>query len=96
VRALLREAAERDVEEAVAFLDALEEAILHVCRFPRSGSLRYAFELEIPELRSWKLPRFPHLLFYLPDDEHIDIWRILHAQRDIPRLLTDDPDSSGS
>ena len=106
VQAQLRAAAERDVEDAVAyyrdeagpqialdFLDALEEAITHLCDHPFSGSLRFAFELEIPNLRSWPLQRFPYLLFYVPDDDRIDIWRVLHARRDIPAFLTADPDS---
>ena len=36
------------------------------------------------------------LLFYVPDDNRIDIWRVLHARRDIPAFLTADPDSPGS
>jgi toxin ParE1/3/4 len=109
VQAQLRAAAERDVEDAVLyyldeagsetaldFVDALEAAITHLCDHPLIGSLRFAFELEIPNLRSWSLQRFPYLLFYLPDDNRIDIWRVLHARRDIPAFLTADPDSPGS
>jgi toxin ParE1/3/4 len=109
VQAQLRAAAERDVEDAVVyyrdevgpqtaldFLDSLEAAITHLRDYPLTGSLRFAFELEIPNLRSWTLPRFPHLLFYVPDDNGIDIWRVLHARRDIPTFVAADPDSSGS
>ncbi len=106
MQAQLRAAAERDVEDAVVyyrdeagpqialdFLDALEVAIAHLCDYPLSGSLRFAFELEIPDLRSWTLQRFPYLVFYVPDDDRIDIWRVLHARRDIPAFLTADPSS---
>lgn len=99
----LRAAAERDVEVAVAsyrdeagpevaldFVDSFEAAISHLCGHPLIGSLRFAYELEIPDLRSWSLQRFPYLVFYVPDDETIDIWRVLHAQRDIPAFLTAD------
>lgn len=109
VQAQLRAAAERDVEQAVDcyrdeagpqialdFLDGLEAAITHLCEHPLSGSLRLAFELEIPDLRSWTLQRFPRLLFYVPDDDRIDIWWVLHARRDIPTFLTVDPDHPGS
>lgn len=108
MQAQLRAAAERDVQDAVdyyreeagpeialGFIDSLESAILHVCQYPLSGSLRFAFELEIPELRSWTLQRFPYLVFYVPDDDRIDIWRVLHARRDIPMFLTADPSASG-
>jgi toxin ParE1/3/4 len=106
VQAQLRAAAERDVKDTVAyyrdeagpeiafgFIDSLEAAIAHLCDYPLSGSLRFAFELEIPDLRSWALPRFPYLLFYVPDDNGIDIWRVLHARRDIPTHLSSDPTS---
>lgn len=109
MHAQLRAAAERDVEDAalyyrreagsetaLGFVDALEAGIAHLCDHPLIGSLRFAFELEIPNLRSWPLQRFPHLLFYVPEDNRIDIWRVLHARRDIPAFLTAAPDSSGS
>jgi toxin ParE1/3/4 len=109
VPAQLRAAAERDVEDALVyyrdeagpqialdFLDALEAAVTHLCQYPLSGSLRFAFELEIPDLRSWTLQRFPYLVFYVPDDDRIDIWRVLHDRRDIPTFLTTDPDRLGS
>lgn len=101
MHAQLRAAAERDVDEAVAsyrddagsqtaldVIDSLEAAIAHLCDYPLSGSLRFAFELEIPDLRSWALPRFPYLIFYVSDNHRIDIWRVLHARRDIPTYLS--------
>lgn len=104
VHAHLRAAAERDVEGAVAyyrdeagpsvaldFVDAFEAAIRGLCDHPLMGSLRFAFEIEIPDLRTWSLERFPYLIFYVPYGETIDIWRVLHARRDIPAFLTTDP-----
>lgn len=76
---------------ALDFVDALEAAINHLRHYPSSGSLRFAFELEIPELRSWPLQKFPYLIFYVPQDDRIDIWRVLHARRDIPAYLSSDP-----
>lgn len=91
--AVLYSRGEAGSETALDFVDALEAAITHLCDYPLIGSLRFAFELEIPNLRSWPLQRFPYLLFYVPDDNRIDIWRVLHARRDIPACLTADPDS---
>jgi toxin ParE1/3/4 len=104
VQAHLRAAAQHDVEEAVAyyrdeagtdvaldFVDSFEAAIGSLCDHPLTGSLRFAFELEIPDLRSWSVQRFPYLVFYVPDDETIDVWRVLHNRRDIPAFLTADP-----
>ena len=30
------------------------------------------------------LKRYLYLVFYVERDDHIDIWRVLHVQRDIP------------
>ena len=100
LHAQLRSAAEQDIEDAVscyrdeadpkmtlAFVDALEAATAELCAHPHIGTLRFAFELEIPHLRSWSLQRFPYLVFYVPDADHIDIWRLLHTRRDIPEFL---------
>lgn len=95
-----RESANRDVDEAVAyylsgdadqaapgFIDALEQAYAHIGRHPATGSPRYAHELNLPGLRFWPLKRFPHLVFYIERTDHIDVWRVLHGQRDIPAWM---------
>jgi toxin ParE1/3/4 len=76
-----------DPHIAVDFINDLEAAISHLTRYPFSGSPRFGYELQIPDLRSWSLNKFPYLIFYLPDEDHLDIWRILHARRDIPAHL---------
>ena len=99
-----REQAHRDVEDAIAhylaegaetaalgFIDALQQAYMHISRHPGTGSPRYAHELMLPGLRHRRLARFPWLGFYVERDDHIDIWRVLDARRDIPTWL-DDPD----
>ena len=74
------------------FVDSLEQAMRHVGRHPQTGSLRYAYELDIPGLRSWPLRAFPYLVFYLETAEHLEVWRLLHASRDVPAwLLGDEP-----
>ena len=72
---------------ALSFVGALEKAFDHLSRHPASGSLRYAHELELPELHFWSLKRFPFLIFYLDRPDHVDVWRILHGERDIPSWL---------
>ncbi len=73
---------------ALGFVDALEAALSHLCEHPLTGSLQFAYEVEIPELRSWPVKSFPYLVFYVPEDEHIDVWRVLHAQQDLPAHLS--------
>ncbi len=97
-----REQAHRDVEEAVAhyvaedvesaalgFIDALEQAYAHIGRRPATGSPRYAHELNLPGLRFWQLTRYPYLVFYVEHPDHVDVWRVLHGQRDIPAWMQD-------
>jgi toxin ParE1/3/4 len=74
---------------AMAFVDAVEKAYGHISRWPASGSPRYAHELNLPGLRSWPLTRFPYLVFYFETDLGIDVWRVLHAQRDIPAWMNE-------
>ena len=97
---VLRAAAHRDVDEAVAhylaeggtdvalgFIDALEDAFRHVADNPGSGSPRYGQELNLPGLRSWPLKSYPHIVFYMVGGGHIDVWRVLHGRRDIPAWM---------
>lgn len=95
-----REQAHRDVEDAVAhyiaedaesaalgFIDALKKAYIHIGCHPTTGSPRYAHELNLPGLRAWPLTRYPYLVFYVERPDHIDVWRVLHGQRDIPAWM---------
>lgn len=98
--AVLRCAASRDIDEALAFyfgreaydaahrwVDGLEAAFAHLSHYPETGSPRYAEELDLPGLRYWPLPGYPYLVFYVERDDHLDVWRVLHAERDIPKWL---------
>ena len=101
-----RELANRDVDEAIAyylsedaeqaalgFIDALEQACKHIGRHPATGSPRFAHELNLPVLRSWPLTRYRHLVFYVERDDCVDVWRVLHGQRDIAAWLDTGTDS---
>ena len=99
-RVVPREEAERDINEAIAhyrteggaptalgFIDALEAAFDHLGAHPATGSPRYASELDLPGLRHWPIRNFPYLIFYVELEGHLDVWRMLHSQRDIPAWL---------
>jgi toxin ParE1/3/4 len=79
--------AEADEKVALGFIDALERAYAHIARQPASGSPRYAHALDLPGLRSWPLKHYPYLVFYVEHDDHVDVWRVLHGERDIPAWL---------
>ncbi len=101
-----RQRAVRDVEETIAyyldeggqdaalgFIDALERAYQHIGRHAASGSSRWAYELGLPGLRTWPLTRYPHLVFYVESEARVDVWRVLHAERDLAGLVAGpDPD----
>ena len=95
-----REQANQDVENALdyyvaeagenvalGFVDELEQTYAQISRHPATGAPRYAHELNLAGLRCWPLKRYPYLVFYIEQTEHIDVWRVLHAMRDIPEWL---------
>ena len=92
-----RERATQDIDEAIDyylsvgagnaaldFVSAIEKAFAQISRQPGAGSPRYAHQLHLSGLRCWNLTKFPHLVFYFERDASIDVWRVLHGQRDIP------------
>ena len=97
-----REQAQQDVEDALTyymaedaeaaalgFIDALEQAYAHIGRHPATGSPRYAHDLNLPGLCSWPLTRYPYLVCYIEHSDHVDVWRVLQGQRDIPAWMQD-------
>lgn len=95
-----RQQANRDVEEAVAydlkeagenvalgFIDGLEKAYRQIARHPGTGSPRYGHALNLPGLRAWPLKRYPYIVFYVERPDQLDVWRVLHDQRDLPAWM---------
>ena len=82
-------AGEVDAATARRFIDAVQQAFTLIARQPGIGSPRYAVELDLPGLRARPVEQFPYLIFYLEQEDHIDVLRILHARRDIPTSLQD-------
>jgi toxin ParE1/3/4 len=81
------------IAAATGFVDALEKAYRHIQRWPATGSPRYAHALDLPGLRFWRCARYPYLVFYVEKADRIDIWRVLHASRDIPQWLQEGDDA---
>jgi toxin ParE1/3/4 len=73
---------------ALGFIDRLETAYGAISRQPAAGSPRYAHELALSGLRSWKLRGYPYLIFYVERADVIDVWRVLHAQRDVAAWMS--------
>ena len=77
-------------EVALDFVDALEKAFAFIAGQPHAGSPRYGHEPDLPGLRHWPVRPFPWLIFYVAHGGHVDVWRVLHAQRDMPEWLAAD------
>jgi toxin ParE1/3/4 len=99
-RVVPREQANRDIEDAIEFhlkngavpaamglVEAIEDAYALLGRHSSIGASRYAYELDLPGLRSWSLRRFPYLIFYSELEDCVDVWRVLHNRRDIPASM---------
>jgi len=74
------------------FIDALQAAYRTIGEHPGIGSPRYAHELDVPGLRHRRLRNFPQIVFYIEQPDHIDVWRVLDARRDIPQQLAPEAD----
>jgi toxin ParE1/3/4 len=77
---------------ALRFVGALERAYERIGRAPAIGSLRYAQELSLPGIRIRRVAGFPYLIFYVEKAEAVEVWRVLHARRDIPAWLQESSD----
>jgi len=97
---ILRILAEQDLQQAslhyqseggealaLDFIEETEQTVRRIGRNPAIGSPRYAYELGLEGLRAWPLRRFPYLIFYIEQPNALDVWRVLHGQRDIPTWM---------
>jgi toxin ParE1/3/4 len=75
---------------AARWADAVEAALRYIGEHPATGSARYAAQLKLAGLRFWPVRRFPYLIFYVERAGCVDLWRILHAKRNIPAWLRDE------
>lgn len=79
--------AEAGATVALGFVDALERAYRLLAEQPNAGATRYAHELGLPGLRHWPLQGYPYVVFYVAGEDRVDVWRVLHAARDIPAWI---------
>jgi plasmid stabilization system protein ParE len=75
--------AEESVDRADAFRDELFAAFDRLADYPGIGH-RYPGVAD-PSLLVWSVGSY--LIFYRPDTRPLQIARIFHGQRDVPRLL---------
>lgn len=74
------------------FANALAASYRRIASHPGIGSLRYEIALGLDGLRVWQLRGFPYLVFYVERTDEIEVWRVLHAERDLMTELADEAD----
>lgn len=91
--------AQEDVEQAVdyykekskalgnKFYHELMKSYGHISDHPAIGSNRFAYELNIPNLKTWALTDFPYIIFYIEKAQYIHIYRVLHSSQQIPSWM---------
>ena len=68
---------------AERFITEFETACAYLAERPGIGSLRFAYLMPDAELRTWSLTRFPFRLFYVVEDDVLNILGVEHESRNI-------------
>ncbi|MEM6614521.1 MAG: type II toxin-antitoxin system RelE/ParE family toxin [Cyanobacteria bacterium P01_C01_bin.72] len=80
--------AENDPKAAFEFFDAARLTIAQLSKMPGLGSLYRVNSPRLQGLRKWPVKDFrKYLIFYLDQDNCIEIIRILYAARDLSSIL---------
>ncbi|HKX45734.1 MAG TPA: type II toxin-antitoxin system RelE/ParE family toxin [Planctomycetota bacterium] len=81
-------AREAGIDVALQFLAAVDQAYQRLVEHPHVGASVQAFEPRLAELRFWPVPGFEsYLVFYVPSPDLVEVVRVLHGARDLPRLF---------
>ena len=99
-RLVQRRAAEEDIAEQVAYIAAERPAVAHryatalgdaferIRQMPEIAALRSYGRRELEGMRVWSVSGFRRfLVFYRVTEKTIEVIRVLHSARDIPRAL---------
>lgn len=86
---ILDELLERaDASVCIRFRDGLRSAFEFVAEHPTAGWRPAGLRSGGKALRCWRVPGFPsYLVFYAKHADGVDIVRVLHGARDLPRVL---------
>ena len=80
-----------NLDAGLRFLAAFDQALTTLADYPNIGTPYEVTSAKLHGLRYWHVPRFESwLVFYLPREDSIEIVRVLHGARDIPRLFEDE------
>jgi toxin ParE1/3/4 len=77
---------ERNPTAGRKFILAVRKEFEFLSRWPRAGSERARVPKQLKGLRSWPVKGFRNYLI-LPNDDNIEIIRVLHGARDVDRII---------
>lgn len=76
---------------AERLLDAVEHAVQFLLENPAAGRVREFRSRRARGVRSWVVKGFPaYLICYRSDGSELEVVRVLHGARDLPRLFEDE------
>ena len=77
--------------EADRFYDAVEKTVQQLLKSPELGERCRFRNLETKGMRVWRVSGFPnHLIFYRPQDDRLEILRIIHGARDYDTIFNEE------
>jgi len=80
-----------NLDAAIRFCVAVEDAAENLAEMPGMGRLREFANPALITMRSWPIKGFGnYLIFYLPAPYGIEILRILHGARDIDAIFEEE------
>ena len=75
---------------ALRVIAATNSALDQIELEPGIGSPVLGKILEIPDLRTWRVDKFPLLWFYIERNDYLDVVRLLGERQDIAAILAGD------
>ncbi len=82
-------------DAALRFFDATRQTIARLASMPGLGSPYLVNNQSLVGLRKWGVKGFEnYLIFYLHQEELLEVVRILYATRDLPAILEQKGDQS--
>jgi toxin ParE1/3/4 len=83
--------AQKSVEKALHFDQAVFDSFNRLCEMPLIGSERKYFNPKLFGVRLWFVKGFEkYLIFYRAFDNYIEIVRVLHSAQDVDLIMEDE------
>jgi len=81
---------ERDLEISKRFNRAVDRTLEYLLESPESGERRNYSNPHYSNMRIWQVSGFSnYLIFYRPQDERLEVLRVLHGARDYATIFTE-------